>query len=232
MPVSKDPKKAAKKATTAPKGKATSKRPATAEAAPAIPFAVTPVNAGPNASGGYSLGVTNQKYELPLPSGAKCLAIRPGPQGLISAGLLDSMDALTAFVQTEHIDGNDPRKQMSAAKDAVAKMAGNSDQIKQGLELVDRAIAFIVQAPSVFLDDPELDPVTGGPVMASKIVNGKMAEVPVYKPRDPNKLYADQVDMMDKMFIFNWAMGGTANLIQFREEYAELMGGLSAVQNV
>jgi hypothetical protein len=37
-------------------------------------------------------------------------------------------------------------------------------------------------------------------------------------PRDPNILYVDQVDFDDKLFIMQFAMGGTRDLEQFRQQ--------------
>lgn len=36
--------------------------------------------------------------------------------------------------------------------------------------------------------------------------------------RDPGKLYVDEMDFNDKMYIFNFAVGGTADLELFRQE--------------
>lgn len=41
--------------------------------------------------------------------------------------------------------------------------------------------------------------------------------------RDPEALYIDEVEMDDKMFIFGWAVGGTADLERFREESAAVL---------
>ena len=149
---------------------------------------------------GYGLGITNKSFDLALPSGNVCRAVRPGAQGLIKAGLLDSMDQLTALVQNEHIDSKDPRK---LAK-AVEALSVNKDQLLQGLEMVDKCVAYVVQEPKVYL------------------------EPPAGEERDPERIYADEVDLEDKMFIFNWAVGGTSDLKSFREESQQLLGGLSA----
>lgn len=50
--------------------------------------------------------------------------------------------------------------------------------------------------------------------------------------RDPNVLYADQIDMDDKMFIFNWVLGGTKNLEKFRDEQERTLGSLSDRKDV
>lgn len=179
---------------------------------------------------GYGLGLANKPMELELPSGNMCLAIRPGAQGLIKAGLLDSLDQLTSMVQVEHIDSKDPKK---ALQEGVAAMSADPKKILEGLEIIDKAVAFVVREPRVFLDEPELDD-DGNPVMRALVgADGRAAgEKPVMKPRDPARLYADEVDLDDKMFIFQWAVGGTSDLVQFRKESAELMGSISASKDV
>lgn len=165
----------------------------------------------------YGIGLTSKPFELALPSGTTCLAVRPGAQGLIKMGLLDSMDQLTAFVQTEHIDSHDPKK----LAEAVKAMSVSKDQLEAGLDMVDRAISFIVRTPKVHLDEQAVDEETGKPLVYP---DGK----PVFVPRDAALIYADEVDLEDKLFIFNWALGGTADLKSFRTEHAQLMGDLSA----
>lgn len=164
----------------------------------------------------YGLGLTTKSFELDLPSGNTCLAIRPGAQGLIKHGLLDSMDQLTGLVQTEHIDSKDPRK----VSEAVKALSVNKQQIEDGLAMVDKAIVFIVQQPKVWLDEPKLD-------KDFKPVIDEEGNT-IFEPRKADRIYADEVDIEDKMFIFNWALGGTADLKSFREESAELLGNLSA----
>ena len=50
--------------------------------------------------------------------------------------------------------------------------------------------------------------------------------------RDPELLYIDEVDEADKMFIWQWATGGTADVEQFRHESGELLATLSGQQAV
>lgn len=173
----------------------------------------------------YGLGLSSHSFELELPSGNTCLAIRPGAQGLIKAGLLDSMDQLTAMVQTEHIDSKDPRKMAQA----VQALAVDTEKLLEGLEVVDRCVAHVVQEPKVWLDEPEVDKKTGKPVFETvEDSKGRSVERPVYKPRQSGRIYADQVDLEDKMFIFQWAVGGTADLKSFREQSEQLLGSVSA----
>lgn len=151
---------------------------------------------------GYGIGLV-KPMELDLPSGNCCLAIRPGAEGLIKAGLLDSLDQLTSLVQIEHIDAKDPRK--AATNVDVQELLKDPKKLATGLALVDKVICHVVKAPVVFMPPEDDDAL-----------------------RDPNVIYADQVDYEDKMFIFQWAVGGTSNLVQFRQESQELVGNLSA----
>lgn len=179
---------------------------------------------------GYGLGLANKPMELELPSGNTCLAIRPGAQGLIKAGLLDSLDQLTAMVQREQIDPHDPKKQVQSA---VNSLAANPKDLLEGLEMVDRAVAFVVKEPAVFLDEAELD-ADGKPlfVVTGQDNAGQPIRKPVFKKRDPDKVYADEVDLEDKMFIFQWAVGGTADLARFRQESADLVGNIPTIQDL
>lgn len=50
--------------------------------------------------------------------------------------------------------------------------------------------------------------------------------------RDPSLLYVDEVDMDDKMFIFQWAVGGTRDLESFRQQKDELAQRFSTSEAV
>lgn len=158
----------------------------------------------------YGLGATGRPVEVDLPSGNTCLARRPGAQGLIKEGLLDDLDQLTSLVQTELIDSKDPR---SMAK-AVQGLQKDPKKILEAMAMIDRVIAFIVVAPRVIVppDDAE-----------------KRRKL---QAEDADAIFADEVDEEDKMFLFQWCVGGTADLAQFRQESQEAMGALAAMQGV
>lgn len=151
----------------------------------------------------YKLGRADAGQDLRLPSGNVCLVKRPGPEGLIKAGLLDSLDTLTALVQTEHIDSNDPK----AMARAVQTMAADKGKLIDAITLMDKVVCHVVLQPPV-------------------------AMPPGDGERDPEALYVDEVDEEDKAFIFNFVVGGTRDIETFRKERAELMGGIPAVQDV
>lgn len=152
----------------------------------------------------YGLGKASQRIELELPSGETCLVVRPGVQGLIGAGILDSLDTLTGLVQSELIDSKDPRN----AQKAVKALAENPQDLLKAMDLVDKVVCYVVKAPEVLMP----------PADASE--------------RDAEALYADEVDLDDKMFIFQFVVGGTRDIEQFRKESQELLGGVPAFQDV
>jgi hypothetical protein len=188
-------------------GQTAAKKTSTKKAAPKQP---APIKAA--AKQGFGIGLI-RPMELELPSGETCLAIRPGAQGLIKAKLLDSLDQLTSLVQVEHIDANDPRK-ASETKVSIEELAKDPEKLDQGLAMIDRVICHVVKAPVVLMDLTEEE-------QAARVARGLPAV-------DPEAIYASYVDEEDKMFIVQWAVGGTSDLIQFREESAKLMGSLSA----
>lgn len=53
------------------------------------------------------------------------------------------------------------------------------------------------------------------------VIDPPVAPVPAQESeRDPETLYVDEVDFEDKQFIFQWAVGGTRDVEQFRKEQA------------
>lgn len=50
--------------------------------------------------------------------------------------------------------------------------------------------------------------------------------------RSEDVLYADEVDILDKQFIFQWAVGGTSDVDKFREQSAQLLDSLQSGEGV
>jgi hypothetical protein len=67
-------------------------------------------------------------------------------------------------------------------------------KIEQMMIMVDNIVVFIVEEPEIHKLPPDKE------------------------KRDPALLYVDKVEDMDKMFLFQWATGGTRDLAQFRRE--------------
>lgn len=134
--------------------------------------------------------------DLETPSGQLCLVRRPGLEGLIKAGVLHNLDSLTALVD------QDIAAKESGREIDIKAVVDNPEMIENLIHTVDRVICHCVLKPEV--------------VMAPNDVTSRKDDV----------IYADMVDLTDKMFIFNYVVGGTRDLERFREQLDESMGSL------
>lgn len=149
--------------------------------------------------------------DLTVPSGQLCEVRRPGITGLIKAGLLDSLDALTGLVQTEHIDRVEPSPDGEKRKIELADMADlmkDPQRLEVAMKLVERVVCYVVVQPRLALPPEE------------------GAE------REQGVVYVDSVDIEDQFFIFNFVLGGTEDLTAFRAEFGANVAGLEAFANV
>lgn len=170
---------------------------------------------------GYGSGWKSPFHDLDLPSGERCQVKRPGVQGLIKAGVLQSMDALTAIVQTEVI----PRaegKPVTAAETIMKDPA----KFTEMLETVDKIVLHVVTQPKLLSDKVAVMDEDDIQVIDA---DGK----PLFRDitdeeRDPEAVYIDYVDLMDRMYIMNFAVGGSADLVDFREKAQNAVGGVPA----
>lgn len=88
----------------------------------------------------------------------------------------------------------------------VAEM--NEVQIQELLEMIDGVVVYSVVEPAV------------APVPADE------------DDRDDDILYVDEIDLDDKMFVFQFACGGTTDLGSFRAQSPGSLDGLPGGQNV
>jgi hypothetical protein len=148
-------------------------------------------------------GSQGGRHELELPSGQVILCKRPGPQGLMEAGLLEALDTLTAIVDGELIpkaEGQAPEIKLDPAK-----LMADPAKLEQMLHMMNRIVCHVVIEPQVKMTPND-------------ITN-----------REHGVVYTDQIDMDDKSFILQFAMGGTRDLETFRQESQAALGSMAAV---
>lgn len=163
--------------------------------------------------GQYNLGAKEFLVDLTVPSGALCQVRRPGPVGLIKAGLLDDMDILGSIVQTDHVDRAEGRAP-SSQEDEKTKQLRQAQELMQDKDKLLKATSIIEG------------------VVCHCVVQPEIRMVPLDTERDPEAVYVDSVDFEDQVFIFQYVMGGTADLESFRTEFGEAVGSLAAQQGV
>jgi hypothetical protein len=167
---------------------------------------------------------------LRLPSENVALARQMSPSVFMTSGMIP--DPLTGIIK-KAIASN-----QGLPPSASKEIMDDPKLIGAALELFDRTLCHVIIEPVIQMPPPCDVEINGKPC-------GEYSNKPVHEnpaasgkhqyhegPRDPNILYADQVDMNDKMFIFNWCLGGTRDLETFREELERGLGTLSDGEDV
>lgn len=148
--------------------------------------------------------------DVTMPSGQVAQLRRPGVQGLIAAGLLESLDSLSAIVGQDLIPTAQGKKAPSDRKPKKAKspeidiktLMKKPEQLANIMHLVDRVTVHCVMQPKI--------------EMAPNDITSRKEGV----------IYTDSIDLGDRMFIFNYAVGGTTDLQTFRAESEAALGDL------
>jgi len=197
---------------TAKKAKPTQRRPRSTKAEPldyrgSTLVADTDPSAGPPQQGDDKYLPTawgnaeslSGPQDLTLPSGQVVLARKPGIQQLMVEGVLHKMDNLTALVDSEHV-----KKGKNGKPDAinVKALLGDEKALAGILHTVDRVMCSVVIRPHVEMSPNDIT------------------------RRQSGVIYADTVGIEDKMFLFNWALGGSKDIERFRQESAEVVGSV------
>lgn len=134
---------------------------------------------------------------LRVPSGNTAIVRNPGMQVFVSQGMIPN--SLMGPIQEALHNGKRPD---------MSKLEVNEQTLKDMLELADAVVMFCVVDPKV---------------TSNKDATGEILPL---EARDADKLYVDEVDVEDKMFIFQYAVGGTRDIERFRKESAESLGDL------
>lgn len=153
--------------------------------------------------------------DLTVPSGQLCAVRRPGLEGLLREGILHNLDVLTGIVTETHLQ-DVKTKGVEAARDSTViqtqalqdSLLANPQKFAELIHVVDRVVCAVVVQPDV-----KMTP--------NSPVNRKQGVI-----------YCDMIDLNDKMFIFNYAVGGTRDLEQFRKDTGDALGGVESGEQV
>lgn len=167
-----------------------------------------PVPEDPNskyAPNTWLAGGVGQMEDLTVPSGQLCLVRRPGLQGLMKAGVLHNMDSLSQVVNEKHLKRVNGKSTDEIDMTSIMSDAKSLDDV---MHVMDKVICHCVVKPEIHMTPNDIT------------------------RRKPNVVYADMVDLMDKVFIFNFVVGGTRDLETFRGGLNESVGSVEAVEDV
>lgn len=143
--------------------------------------------------------------DLTVPSGQTCLVRRPGMEGLMKAGILHNVDSLSQIVNEKHLMRVEGKKTDEIDMTSLMKDDKGMDEV---MLVVDKVICHCVVKPAVQRTPNDVT------------------------RRQPGVVYADMIDLVDKMFIFNFVVGGTRDLERFRGGLDALVGGVEAGEGV
>lgn len=143
--------------------------------------------------------------DLTVPSGQLCLVRRPGLQGLMKAGILHNVDSLTQIVSEKHLKrvGGKPTEELD-----MSSLMADPKALDEVMHVMDRVVCHCVVKPEVHMTPNDVT------------------------RRKDGIVYADMIDLVDKIFIFNYVVGGTRDLESFRGGLDQLVGSLEAGEGV
>lgn len=139
-----------------------------------------------------------EAHIVEVPSGNTCRALRQGMQAFVKAGVVPN--SLLPVVMQAIKSGAVPN---------LDKIEKDPQKVMDAVRLMDAVTVHILVEPRVLPVPPQED-----------------VKSEFYDPdfeRDEDALYVDQVDFTDKVFLFQWACGGTSDLERFRSQSDELL---------
>lgn len=161
--------------------------------------------------------------ELVVPSGHVCLCKKPGGMSMfLQKGMIPN--DLIPIVKQHMDDGREVDM-----KKIGEEMLDDPARINDILDLCDNVVLHTVVEPRV-CPTPKF---TAEDSNKGRIPFGQtVGDVMPVDFRDSNLLYVDEVDIEDKMFIFQWAVGGTRDVATFRSQQASLVADLPTVEGL
>lgn len=172
----------------------------------------------------------SKAIEIEVPSGNVALVKRPGMEIFLLEGLLP--DSLMPIINEAISKGKGlPPAKAKALKD-------NMNTVAEMMDTIDRVTARICVEPKVLWhkrpvmdgEKPVMESYTDGEEMKTR---QKVEVIPEDERVDQEGvLYTDDIDFEDKSFLFQYAVGGTADLERFRSESEQALASVSTGDDV
>lgn len=148
--------------------------------------------------------------DLEVPSGQLCLARRPGLNGLLKAGVLHDIDPFLPLVDDHvaRVEGKiDPAKAEEQKNQQILDIFKDPAKFQTIEHMLDRVLCYVVLKPQILHTPNDVT------------------------QRQPDKIYADMIDLVDKLFILDWCVGGASDVASFRKKFSAALGNLADVQS-
>lgn len=152
-----------------------------------------------------------------LPSGLNVIVKNPGGlQAFIANGTIPN--SLLTIVK-DALDTKSSKEEMVAKAQNLSK---DVESIGEMMQLMDIIASQVIVKPRVYKVPTQED------VDRHNILNPGDQVTDPFELRDEERLYTDDIEEQDKMFLFQWITGGTRDLETFRKEYERNVGLVSA----
>jgi hypothetical protein len=148
----------------------------------------------------------SQAPPVQLPSGNYMRLKKVGLQTLVKIGIMPN--SLMSIVMKSADKGIGKTEVNEIDQTQMEEILLDPKKVAEIGQFMDRMVCFVAQEPEVY-PAPE-----------------------VGVERDPELLYADDIDDEDKSFIFQLAVGGTSDVETFREEFSSSVGSLRGGKDV
>lgn len=180
-----------------------------------MPSDFTPNNVWGNATPSVA------EHELTTPSGQTCRARKMTVESMIETGLLADADSITALVSkhVRKVKGGNGRADGTQVDERA--MLADPSAIKAIITLTDKVLPHVVVSPRVVLHYKET---TVGKTTVSKALTPEERDEILQAA--PGTVFTDQIDLEDKMFLFDWAAGGLQAMTNFRGGSTPDVGGV------
>lgn len=89
----------------------------------------------------------------------------------------------------------------------MEKALADPEGIAEGFKVIDKVVAHVVVQPKVY------EPVEG-------------------EERDPDRIYTDDIELEDRVFIFQFALGGFDDIDRFRAEASRVVGNMESSEDL
>lgn len=154
-----------------------------------------------------------QGKKLLLPSGFVCRAKNPGMMAFLELGFVPN--SLLGIVTAAMEEGKPPKDE------DLQQVASDPAFMLDTVTMVNAIVCHCVVSPKI------------NAVEVRDAINADEKLTAAEKEDKINSmLFVDEVDLTDKMFVYNWASGGTADLETFRDGSSEHLARILTSEDV
>jgi hypothetical protein len=169
---------------------------------------------------------TLEPSDLQLPSGNVALVRAPGLEKFVELGFIPNS---LLDIMTKLLDANSGKQNAAKVKMEESKFArdilSDSSKLSDITAMANKVTVYCVEKPNV-VHRPmkEIEVEEEEELVLRLVADEEAMKEMLDKAGDQGLIWVDEVDLDDKMFIMNFACGGTRAVREFRGELASVVG--------